>query len=130
LEEKYQMLSQIEELHLRLDKLEKQKDQEVLALVEILSNATFFGELRKANCQYAMDGQCALFVLQEEAKNKIPIVSECRIKQCEESAKHFHIELSNITCTLCQEAEAELLSSSPTKKTKIEVNSLEETGVE
>lgn len=124
------MLSQIEELHLRLDKLEKQKDQEVLALVEILSNATFFGELRKTNCQYAMDGQCALFVLQEEAKNKIPIVSECRIKQCEESAKHFHIELSNITCTLCQEADNELSSSSPTKKTKIEVNSLEKTGVE
>jgi len=121
------MLSQIEELHLRLDKLEKQKDQEVLALVEILSNATFFGELRKANCQFAMDGQCALFVLQEEAKDKIPIVSECRIKQCEESAKHFHIELSNITCTLCQEADTGLLSSSPIKNTKNKIGALVET---
>jgi hypothetical protein len=127
LEEKYQMLSQIEELHLRLDKLEKQKDQEVLALVEILSNSTFFGELRKANCQYAMDGQCALFVLQDEMKNKIPIVSECRIKQCAQAAKHFHIELSNITCTLCQEPDNGLLSSSLAKNTKNKNGSQEET---
>jgi len=127
LEEKYQMLTQIEELHLRLDKLEKQKDQEVLALVEILSNATFFGELRKANCQYALDGQCALFVLQDDTKNKLPIVSECRIKECAQSAKHFHIELSNITCTLCQEPDTELLSSSITKNTKNKNGSLEET---
>ena len=121
------MPSQIEEIHLRLHKLEKQKDQEVLALVEILSNATFFGELRKNNCQFAVDGQCALFVLQKYAKNKIPVASECRIKQCSQSTKHFHIELSNITCTLCQEADTGLLSASPVKNTKTETGSLEET---
>jgi hypothetical protein len=36
------MVNQIEELHLRLDKLEKQKNQEVVTLVEILANANFF----------------------------------------------------------------------------------------
>jgi hypothetical protein len=110
------MVNQLEELHLRLDKLEKQKNQEILTLVEILANATFFGELKKTNCHYAINGQCGLFVLQNDAKNKIPTVSECRIKQCAESAKHYHIKLSNITCTLCQEANTGLLESSSLQK--------------
>ena len=120
------MANQSEELHLRLDKLEKQKNQEVLALVEILSNATFFGELKKANCQYAINGQCALFILKNDAKNKLPLISECRIKQCEKSAKHYHIELSNITCTLCQEASTGLLNSSSNEDTKNKSGFLEE----
>ena len=96
------MATELEELHKRVDKIEKQKNQEVLTLVEILSNATFFGEIKKANCEYAKNGQCSFFILKNEAKNKIPIVAECRIKQCREPSLHCHIELSNISCTLCQ----------------------------
>ena len=99
---RFQMVTEIEELHKRVDKIEKQKNQEVLALVEILSNATFFGEIKKANCEYAKNEQCSFFTLEGEAKNKMPIASNCRIKQCKEPTLHCHIELSNISCTLCQ----------------------------
>jgi len=92
----------LEELNKRIEKLEKQKDQEVLALVEILSSATFFGDLKKITCQYAKDGQCDFFVLKNNAKNRIPIATDCRIRDCQVSSKHSHIELSNITCTFCQ----------------------------
>jgi hypothetical protein len=98
------MVTEIEELHKRVDKIEKQKIQEVLTLVEILSNATFFGEIKKANCEYPKNGQCGFFTLNSEAKNKIPIATECRIKHCREPSLHYHIEVSNISCTLCQKA--------------------------
>lgn len=107
------MTSELKELSLRVDKLEEQKSQEALALVEILANVTFFGELKKALCSYALNGQCGLFVLKYDAKNKIPLVSECRIKECgAEPTKHYHIELSNITCTLCRENNELLHDSS------------------
>lgn len=96
------MQADLEDLTKRLDKLEKQKDQEILAVVEILSNATFFGDLKKIRCQYAKDGQCSYFILKTEAKNKMPIVTDCKIENCEVPSKHCHIELSNITCTFCQ----------------------------
>ena len=96
------MVTELEELHKRIDKIEKQKIQEVLTLVEILSTATFFGEIKKANCKYAKNGQCSFFILKSEAKNKIPIATDCRIKHCQESPRHCHIELSNITCALCE----------------------------
>jgi hypothetical protein len=96
------MIAELEELNKRLEKMEKQKDQEILALVEILSNATFFGDLKKITCQYAKDGQCSFFVLKNNAKNMIPIVTDCRIRDCQIPSKHRHIELSNITCTFCQ----------------------------
>lgn len=100
---RFPMVTEIEELHERMDRIEKQKNQEILTLVEILSNAEFFGEIKKANCEYSKNGQCGFFILESEAKNKIPIATECRIKQCKESSLHYHIELSNISCTLCQE---------------------------
>jgi len=96
------MFTEIEELHKRVDMIEIQKDQEVLALVEILSNATFFGGIRKANCKYAKNGQCSYFILESEAKNKIPIATECLIKGCKEPSLHYHLEISNMSCTLCQ----------------------------
>jgi hypothetical protein len=96
------MVSELEELHKRVDKIERQKDQEVLALVEILSTATFFGETKKARCEYAKNGQCGFFILEGKAKNKIPIATECRIRECKEPSFHCHIEISNISCTLCQ----------------------------
>ena len=99
---RFQMDNKINELHKRVDKIEQQKNEEVLALVEILSNTTFFGEIKKANCEYAKNGQCSFFILDTEAKNKIPIASECKIKQCVEPSVHCHIEISNISCTLCQ----------------------------
>ena len=96
------MGTKLEELNNRIDKIEKQKNQEILTLVEILSNATFFGDLKKANCEYAKEGQCGFFILKGEAKNKIPIATDCRIKDCQDTSFHCHIELSNITCTFCQ----------------------------
>jgi hypothetical protein len=96
------MEARLKELNKRLDKLEKQKIEEILTLVEILSNATFFGEIKQANCEYAKNGQCSFFMLETEAKDKIPIATKCRIKNCTEPAPHCHIEPSHITCALCQ----------------------------
>jgi hypothetical protein len=96
------MLTQLEELNARVDKMEKQRKQEVLTIVEILSNATFFVEVKKANCEYTKNGQCSFFILKDEAKDKIPIVTDCRITHCKKSPIHCHLELSNITCALCQ----------------------------
>lgn len=96
------MVTELDELHRRVDKIERQKTEEILALVEILSNATFFGEMKKSNCEYSKDGQCSFFVLDDEERNKMPIITECRIRECQEPYLHCHIELSNISCTLCQ----------------------------
>ena len=104
---RYPMGTQLEELSQRMEKLEKQNNQEVLTLVEILSNATFFGEAKKANCEHSKNGQCSFFIVKSEEKNKIPIVSDCRIGTCKEQSLHCHIELSNITCTLCQKQAIE-----------------------
>ena len=107
------MVTRIEELHKRVEKIEKQKSQEILTLVEILSNATFFGEIKKANCSYAKNGQCSFFTLETEAKNKIPIATDCRIRTCKNSPHHCHIELSNIACALCQITNGDSIISSP-----------------
>ena len=96
------MVTEIDELHRRVDKIERQKSEEVLALVEILSNATFFGEIKRSNCEYAKDGQCSFFVLENKERKKIPIANQCRIRECQEPYLHRHIEISNISCTLCQ----------------------------
>jgi seryl-tRNA synthetase len=96
------MEARLKELNKRLDKLEKQNNQEILTIVEILSNATFFGEMKRANCEYAKNGQCSFFTLKTEAKDKIPIATKCRIRDCTVPAPHCHIEPSNITCALCQ----------------------------
>ena len=64
------MVIGIEELRTRVDKIEEQKNQEILTLVEILSNATFFGEIKKANCEYAKNGQCGYFVLKRGRKKQ------------------------------------------------------------
>ena len=110
------MATEIEDLNKRVEKIERQKNQEVLTLVEILSNATFFGEIRKANCEYPKNGQCSFFILETEAKNKIPIAAKCRIKQCKNSPHHCHLEVSNITCALCQNTNSgPIISSSKNK---------------
>ncbi len=96
------MGTQLEELTQRIEKLEEQNKQEILTLIELLSNATFFGEAKKANCEHAKNGQCTFFTVKSEDKYKIPIVTKCRTKNCIEQSAHCHIELSNITCTLCQ----------------------------
>jgi hypothetical protein len=93
---------QREDLHERVDKIEEQSKQEILTLIEILSNITFFGEMKRANCEFAKNNQCTYFVLKKQEKNKLPIVSECRVEDCKEPNPHYHIELSNITCALCQ----------------------------
>jgi hypothetical protein len=95
------MVTNIQDLHDRVDRIEDQKNQEVLTLVEILSNATFFGGLKKANCDHAKEGQCSFFTISSAAEKSIPVVSECRIKNCHDEQLHYHIELSNLTCSLC-----------------------------
>ncbi len=96
------MIAVLEELSRRIEKIEQQKTDEVLTLIEILSNVTFFGEIKQQNCGYAKDGQCSFFILTSEAKGKIPVVTNCRVKKCRETSFHYHIELSNITCALCE----------------------------
>ena len=91
----------MEEVLARIDNLEKREEQEFLTLLEILANVTFFGGIKKTNCEYAKDGQCSLFYLQSDAKNKIPVATECRIPGCEAPYTHCHIEISNVTCTFC-----------------------------
>jgi len=101
------MVTAIQQLSQRVEKLEKMSDQELLTIVEILSNLNFFGELKKESCEYAQNGQCSYFVLHPEVKNKIPILADCRIEECEEEFIHKHLELSNITCSLCQRTIAD-----------------------
>jgi hypothetical protein len=122
------MVTEIDELHRRVDKIERQKSEEVLALVEILSNATFFGEIKKSNCGYAKDGQCSFFVLDGEDRNKMPIITECRIKGCDEPYFHCHIELSNISCTLCQRIVIGLEKERSTLVSKKSKNNSKKTG--
>jgi len=115
------MVTERDELRRRVDNIEKQNYQEVLTLVEILSNVSFFGEIKNSNCEYAKDDQCSFFILHSEEKNKIPIVAECRIKECNEPSFHCHIEISSISCALCQKigVNQELKSSKQTSnKTK------------
>jgi hypothetical protein len=97
------MIVEIEELNKRIDKIERQRNEEVLTLLEILASITFFGELKKAQCEYPRNGQCSYFVLVNDAKGKIPIATNCRVTHCKESAiLHCHLELSNVTCALCK----------------------------
>jgi hypothetical protein len=113
------MTSELEELNKRVEKIERQTNQEILALVEILSNATFFGEIKKTNCEHSKNGQCGFFTLQTESKNKIPIATDCRIKQCKKSPNHCHIELSNIACALCQNTNSDKIIRSSKNKSKL-----------
>jgi hypothetical protein len=101
------MGTNLEELKQRLCRLERKNEQEVLTLIEVLSNAAFFGDLKKASCEFAENGQCGFFILEPQAKNKIPIISDCHISECEELGAHCHIELSDITCAFCQQLSDE-----------------------
>jgi hypothetical protein len=95
--------TKIEELNQRLSKLETDNNIEMLTLVEILANAAFFGKLKEENCHFAKNGQCFFFILSRENKNKVPLVSHCKITKCPEPLPHFHIETSAITCSLCNQ---------------------------
>jgi hypothetical protein len=88
----------------RMKKLEKHSFEDTLTLVEILSSLTFFGGLKIEKCEYAKDGQCGFFFLQSDAKKKIPIATDCRIKDCQGEPGHCHLELSNVVCALCPKA--------------------------
>jgi hypothetical protein len=47
------MVIGLEDLDKRIDKIERHKEHKNLANVEFLSNATFFGKIKKANHEYA-----------------------------------------------------------------------------
>jgi hypothetical protein len=91
-----------DQLNRRIDKIEQLINEEALTLVEILANITFFGDLKKTQCKHAKNGQCSFFILLNEARGKIPIATDCRIKLCKEVVPHCHIELSNISCAFCE----------------------------
>lgn len=101
LKEKALDADQLNNINNRLNNLEKQTFQEYLTLIEIMSNATFFGEMKKSNCDFAKDNQCSYFFLKNNANSKLPIVSDCEIEGCVNNPPHGHIELSNLTCALC-----------------------------
>ena len=94
---------QLEEFEKRLKLLEKHGIEDSLTLLEILSNITFFGNLKMEKCKYARDGQCGRFFLKLDAAKKIPIATKCRIKGCNGELDHCHLELSNVSCALCPE---------------------------
>jgi hypothetical protein len=113
------MTIEIEDLYRRLEKIEYQRTDEVLTLVELLANISFFGDMKKTSCSYARNGQCCYFVVNNEAKNTLPLSSDCRIKECQESSPHRHIELTNVTCAICDVAkESTLTSNSAAVKNK------------
>jgi len=99
------------EIENRVQNLEKTSEEQVLTLVELLSNLTFFGELKRSSCVYLKDGQCARFSL-EEFEEKLPMVSKCRISGCKATTQHYHLEISNICCGLCHEVNWDRLESS------------------
>ena len=92
----------IEDVNRRLEKIENQNKEGIIAIIEILSNASFFGEIKQATCVFARDGQCSRFTLDIGAKDKIPVVSGCKIHNCKETSSHYHMDLSKLTCGLCQ----------------------------
>jgi hypothetical protein len=96
-----EMLKHLEEFEKRLSKLEKHGFEDTLTLVEILSNITFFGGSKMENCKYAREGQCGFFFLGSDAKKKIPIATDCRIRECDGKPDHCHLGLSNVTCAFC-----------------------------
>jgi hypothetical protein len=99
-------IAQLEELRARVDRLEKRDVEELLTVIEIMSNVTFFGEMKRADCEFSKDGQCSLYFLKNEAKGKIPLATECRIPKCAAAGEHCHLEASNITCTFCPRRSA------------------------
>jgi len=94
----------LEQFEKRLIELEKHGFEDTVTIVEILSNITFFGTLKMEKCEHAKDGQCELYFLRTDAKKKIPIATDCRIKECRAQPNHCHLELSKITCALCPNA--------------------------
>jgi hypothetical protein len=103
--EELKELVELKELEKRLELLEKHEIEDSLTLLEILSNITFFGNLKMEKCKYARDGQCGRFFLKLDAVKKIPIATKCRIKRCNVKLDHCHLELSNVTCAFCPEKE-------------------------
>jgi hypothetical protein len=110
------MVIRLEELDKRIEKIEQQNNLEILTMVEILSTATFFGKMKKASCKRAINGQCSYFIINIQEKNKIPIITQCRIDGCKEQTAHCHLETSNITCSLCHKQKYERSSKIITKK--------------
>ena len=96
-------VKELEELEKRVKLLEKHGFEDSLTLLEILSNITFFGNLKMEKCKYARDGQCGRFFLKLDAAKKIPIVTKCRINGCNDELDHCHLELSNVSCAFCPE---------------------------
>ncbi len=89
-------------LKTRINKLEQQGFDQYATLLEIMSNATFFGDIKRVSCEHANNGQCAFYVLKKTgSQDKIPIAAQCRLEDCSIDEDHYHLEISNITCALC-----------------------------
>lgn len=96
-----EQVKELGELENKLKLLEKRVMENSLTLLEILSNITYFGDLKMKKCEFASDGQCGYFFLKLDATNKIPIATECKIKDCNNQSKHLHLLLSNVSCAFC-----------------------------
>jgi len=90
-----------DQLKSRISKLEEQNFEGYVTLIELMSNATFFGEIKKTSCRQAKQGQCSFFTLKKEAQERLPIATKCRITECNDLSDHCHIEITNLTCSLC-----------------------------
>ncbi len=100
---------ELTDLKMRVSKLEQRSFDEYVTLLEILSNATFFGDMKKGTCEHAKNGQCTLFVLKKEATDrKVPVVTKCKVSECEQKSDHYHFDTSNVTCSLCPGWKADL----------------------
>jgi hypothetical protein len=96
---------ELDKLEKKLKLLEKRGMENSLTLLEILSNITYFGNLKMKKCKYAKDGQCGYFFLKLDASMKIPIATKCRIKRCNDKLDHLHLELSHVGCAFCSKKE-------------------------
>jgi hypothetical protein len=112
------MTLDLEDLNKRLTKVEQQKTDEVLTIVEILANFSFFGEIKKSNCGFAKNGQCSYYFLKDESKSRLPISANCRVEECTEYSSHNHIELTNMTCALCEITKDIISNNSDSRQKK------------
>lgn len=96
-----ELIKRFTELEKRIEKLEKHSLEDTLTLIEILSNVAYFGNLKMEKCEHAKQGQCSLFLIRNDAKGKIPMVTDCRIDDCNREVGHCHLEVSKVTCAFC-----------------------------
>jgi hypothetical protein len=95
------MVIDVEDLDKRVDKMQRQKEQETWLSLKYLQTQRSLKKLKKqtANMQ-KMFNACCFKVKNRKKQN--PIFTKCRIKKCIEKSQHGHIEIPKITRSICQ----------------------------